>query len=151
MDWEPTRIPGGSVVYSFESQRMQYPVTGEPGIGYFAGEIKDYGIVDCLLFRGEDGLLLGVLNHYPLDSPNPHYGTVLGSLFGEPEFIERAGNVNIFIHPEHKREGIATALVDEAISRWTIDFQQQQYTDEGVEFIARYLEKREDGPLDHSS
>jgi GNAT superfamily N-acetyltransferase len=151
MDWEPRRIPGGSVVYSFESQRMQYPVKGDPGIGYFAGEVKDYGIVDCLLFRDKSGELLGVLNHYPKDAPNPNYGTALGRIFGEAEFIERAGNINIFIHPLYKREGIASALLDEAQNRWEINFQQQQYTDEGADFIARYLEKRENGKTDCAS
>jgi GNAT superfamily N-acetyltransferase len=151
VDWEPQRVPEGMVTYSFESQKRQYPQKGDPGIRYFAGESKGYGVVDCLCFRDGSGELIGVLNHYPTDALNPHYGTLLGTLFGEPEYLEYAGNVNIFIDPDHKREGIATELLEEAESRWHIDLQQQRYTDEGVEFITRYLEKREHGTPDHTS
>lgn len=150
MDWEPQRLPEGMIAYPFESQKRQYPQKGDPGIRYFAGDTRQ-GVVDCLCFRDGNGELIGVLNHYPNDVPNPHYGTLLGTLFGEPEFLECAGNINIFIDPDHKRKGIATELLEEAEVRWHIDFQQQRYTDEGVEFITRYLEKREHGKSDRSS
>lgn len=142
MDWEPELIPG--VVYSFESQERQYPATGAPGLSYFEGHINNYGVVHCLLFRASDERVVGILNHYPKDARNPNYGTALGLLFGEKEFIERAGNINIFIHEDYKRMGIATLLVNEAEVRWgPLNFQQQQYSAEGAEFIRGYLSKRD--------
>jgi hypothetical protein len=148
MNWEPQRLPEGMNAYSFESQKKQYPEKGDPGIRYYAGESKGYGVVDCLCFRNGVGEFVGILNHYPADAPNPNYKHPLAVLFGEPEFLERAGNVNIFIHPGYKKCGIATELLDEAMLRWDIDLTQQRYTDEGVEFITRYLEKREHGTSD---
>ena len=123
-------------IYSWASQVWQYPEYGVPGLSYFLGRINRNGStatdflgagqkVDCLLWRDEHGLVIGVLNHYPTDFP-----------------LERAGNVNVFIEPSHKRQGIGTALVAEANRRWgPINMDQQRYTPEGAAFAERLDEK----------
>lgn len=112
---------------SWESQVVQYPATGEPGIGYFAGETS-LGVVDCLLWRDEKGRVRGILNRYGIDFP-PY---------------EKAGNVNIWIRPSHQRQGIGRALIEEAIRRWgPINYEQQQFTEAGAAFARQLLAERE--------
>ena len=61
-------------------------------------------IIDSLLYRGDDGVLLGMLNY-------------------------RGGKINGWVHPDHQRQGIGTALLVEAVSRWDdIDLLEQDYT-----------------------
>lgn len=89
-------------MYSWESQAVQYPADGPPGISYFRGQLSDELHVDCLLYRDKNGELIGILNHYPSDIP-PH---------------ERAGDENIWVHPGHRRQGVGSALLLEARVRW---------------------------------
>lgn len=110
-------------VLSWESQVNQYPQFAEPGIGYFAGEVGRAKPVDCLLWRDVTGRVRGILNHYPIDMPP----------------WERAGNINLWVHPDWQRQGIGTALLTEAATRWgPFDPEQQQYTEAGEAF-ARHL------------
>jgi len=121
-----------SLVFSFAGQAGQYPQYGMPGISYFKGVISAKVWVNCLLFRDEHGILLGVLNHYPMTS-----------------VWEEAGNVNVFIDPAHKRKGIGTALVAECIARWgQINTAQQRFTPEGAAWAERLVldgQNRADG------
>jgi uncharacterized protein YndB with AHSA1/START domain len=94
-------------LFSWEKQAAQYPRTGPPGISYFRSELLDESgkvllFVNCLLYRDETGELIGILNHYPTDIP-PY---------------EREGNENVWVRPDHRRQGIGTALVTEAFLRW---------------------------------
>lgn len=125
----PVMMPNPA--YSFESQARQYLPLGEPGIGYFAGVIESHlPPVDCLLWRDTHGLVRGILNHYPIDYPP----------------WEHAGNVNIWVHPDFQRRGIATALVDECEERWgPINFDQQQYSDSGLAFMRAVTGEENDG------
>lgn len=86
----------------WESQAAQYPATGPPGISYFRGELSPESFVDCLLFRDENGQLVGILNRYP-KAFLPH---------------EREGDQNIWVHPGHRRQGIGSALITESYLRW---------------------------------
>jgi hypothetical protein len=76
------------------------------------------------LWRDEKGELVGILNHYPVDMP-----------------LEKKGNFNIFIDPKAKRQGIATALVSEAIKRYNVDLRQQRYSREGAAFINEFVRR----------
>lgn len=114
---------------SWSSQAEQYPSTGPIGISYFAGEVPDHPPVDCLLFYAEAGLV-GILNYYSVDY------TIDGTV------IEHAGNFNVWTRPQFQRRGIATALITEADKRWTIDFEQQRYTPNGLAVAERYLAAR---------
>lgn len=110
-------IPDGGTL-SWESQVVQYPEVGVPGISYYRGEVST-GFVDCLLWRDQYGHVRGVLNHYPKDFPP----------------WETKGNVNVFIDPTARRQGIATALLQEALTRWDIDFHKQRYTPSGIRLV----------------
>jgi GNAT superfamily N-acetyltransferase len=74
--------------------------------------------IDCLLWRDDDGILRGIVNHYPVDYP-PY---------------EKAGNVNIWVDPTCRRTGIASQLWAEAVKRWNVRFQEQRFTQDGVAF-----------------
>ena len=84
--------------------------------------------MDCLLYRDQHGRLTGILNHYPFRmGPADHP-------------LEEVGNVNIWVHPDFQRRGIATALWREAVRRWDVSLDQQRFTIAGAAF-ARYLQK----------
>ena len=102
-------------VYSWASQARQYPPLGVPGISYYPGH-TDKGTIDCLLWRDPNRRLRGILNHYPFDVPG----------------FEKAGNVNLWVHPGWQRKGIGTALVREAQRRWTVDLTRQRFTIAGA-------------------
>jgi len=115
--------------FSWESQVVQYPRKGRPGVGYFAGE-TDAGIVHCLLYRDVKGDVVGILNYYD------------GYL--KPNVWETAGNVNIWIRPDRQRRGIGTRLIRAAMERWPINLDQQRFTPNGAAFARRL---RADGIL----
>lgn len=136
VDFKPNFLVGPML--SWESQVVQYPKREGTFIEHFLGKTS-LGDVDCLLFY-RDGELLGILNHYGFDAPN----SPIAALLTGSEYMERKGNINIFIHPDHKKEGIATALLRLAEQKFgPINFAQQSYTAEGWEFIQRYIEKRD--------
>jgi hypothetical protein len=110
-------------LFGWDSQAGQYPRTGEPGIGYYAGDAGHAQPVNCLLWRDATGRLRGILNHYPIDMPP----------------WERAGNLTVLVQPGWRRRRIATTLVDQARRRWPIDLAAQTYTDDGRKFITAYL------------
>jgi GNAT superfamily N-acetyltransferase len=95
----------------FDDQVSQYPPDGPDGVGYYKGVIDDTRHVDCLLYR-KDGKILGILNYYPQDMP-PY---------------EMQGNFLVVVDPAHRREGIGTALVAEAVRRFGADPNEQQVT-----------------------
>src|SRR3954468_22976709 len=114
--------------FSWESQAKQYAYRDTPGINlerHHLGEFPDWTQIDCLLCRDENGLLIGILNYY-LDSSNP---------------LEQAGNVNVWVKPSHQRQGIATKLLLDALTRWDIDPNQQRYTEQGADWIAAVIKK----------
>lgn len=117
-------MPGSDGVLTWDSQVVQYPSDGPVGLSYFSGTMSD-GVppVDCLLYRGNDGKLLGIANYYAVDYP-PY---------------ERAGNYLILVDPEHRREGIARALLAEMDARWGVDFSQQKYSTKGLLAARQYL------------
>ena len=113
--------------FPWESQHRQYPEPGQPGIQYMEGPTP-HGNVDCLLFYDDDGLLRGVLNHYPFSAQTE-----------DGLFLEVEGNVNVFVDPDYRGRGVATALLNEAVLRWPFDVEQQTYTFDGVQFIQKWL------------
>lgn len=122
-------------IYSFQSQVVQYPQNGPSGISYFRGAspwMEEQGKwVDALLFRDDNGRVRGILNHYPFDLIDPE----------NPSVREERGNINIFIDPLYKNKRVGTALLDEAISRYDVDLNKQNYSTEGAAFINAYVRK----------
>ena len=129
--WKDRKNELDGPVYSFRSQAEQYPEDGPPGISYFKGVVDDSTWVDCLLFRDDSGKVIGILNYYPFALVDPD----------DPRIVEKRGNINIFIDPKHKNKGIATKLVDEAVSRYNVDLRRQRYSEEGANFINNYVRK----------
>lgn len=111
-------------VLPWEGQVIQYPQGGVPGITYFAGDVSEFypgkPPIHTLLFRHLDGHVIGILNYYEVDYP-PY---------------EKAGNVNVFVDPQHRRKGVATALVRQAETRWGIDYRAQRYSAAGAALAA---------------
>jgi GNAT superfamily N-acetyltransferase len=124
--------------FEFDSQKIQYPALGEPGISYFSGETF-LGVVDCLLYRDTTGEVRGILNHYSFNAP---WDFPIQALLSGEAFMEHTGNINIFIDPDFKLAGIATDLLDAAAVRWDIDLAQQRYTEDGQKFIRAYITRK---------
>lgn len=114
------------VIFDWESQVGQYPADGR-GMTYFRGDIGDGKWVDCLLRYNTAGTLVGILNFYPQDV--------------KP--FERRGNVNVFIHPDHRRTGIGRELLTRAVELWRVPLEQQRCTRAGAALVASVQTKRE--------
>jgi len=113
-------------VFAWETQSGQYanvrPVG--PGITHFIGRLVN-GDVDCLLMYDDELELVGIMNVFTVDML-PY---------------ERAGNFTVMVRPDRRRRGIATLLMDEARRRWTINFEQQDYSHDGSAFATRYVQR----------
>ncbi len=130
--------------FSWESQRAQYATLGLPGVqleyhwvDLDSGEevfpanaetgpdLPGATRIDCLLHRGTDGLLNGILNHY--DGRNP---------------LERRDSINVWVKTDCQRQGIATALVLSALDRWPgITYDKQRYTRDGIGLVKSLIRK----------
>lgn len=108
-------------IFSWEQQVKQYPAYGN-GIVYFKGILINNKRVDCLLYYGDDGTLHGLLNHYPITT-FPY---------------QKNGSINILVRRDKRRQGIATALLNEALKRFKINLKKQNYTPLGKKFIDNY-------------
>lgn len=127
--------------FSWESQAVQYAVDGEPGIALESHYIDlDSGVeilphmlieldnvtkIDCLLHRDKRGILDGILNHYD----------------GKCE-LEVKDAVNIWVRADAQRQGIATALIIDALERWPgIADAPQRFTPEGIGLVQTLLSR----------
>jgi uncharacterized protein YndB with AHSA1/START domain len=115
--------------FAWESQAAQYPRTGPPGISYFRAELPNNSdklslFVHCLLYRDETGELVGILNHYPTDLPP----------------LQREGDRNVWVRPDRRRQGIGSALLTEAMLRWT-PTRDPHLTESGVRLVEGMEEK----------
>ncbi|WP_269148633.1 GNAT family N-acetyltransferase [Kytococcus schroeteri] len=83
------------------------------------GRFKDYpGHVDCLIYR-KGGEIVATLNHFPV---------AMGP--------ERAGAVNVLVLPAFRRQGIGSALWEEARRRRGVKADGQKATPLGERFLA---------------
>ena len=100
-------------------QNPRYPREGPEGVSYFRGQPKDYPgrHVDCLLYR-QDGQIVATLNHFP---------AAMGP--------ERKGAVNVLVLPEYRRQGIGSALWEDARRRWDVTGDGQQVSPLGQKFL----------------
>ena len=123
--WTDVKESLGGQPWPFKGQASQFDKKGPPGLSYFKGTgngLQPGQWVDCLLWRDEKGILKGIAYHYPQDLP-----------------LEKKGNLNIFISPDSKRQGIASKLVAEAINRYNVDLRQQRYSAEGAAFVNNFV------------
>lgn len=108
-------------VFAWEHQVGQYPKQGK-GIQYFRAKISDNRWVDCLLYYGDDSTLHGILNFYPFNFPP----------------FQKKGSVNIQVRKDKRRQGVASALMNEAMKRFDINLMKQDYSPLGKKFIKNY-------------
>jgi ribosomal protein S18 acetylase RimI-like enzyme len=122
--------------FSWASQAKQYAKSGAPGLALeqhmvdteTGDEVFDVpadlagpgiSVVDCLLYRDEDGLLVGILNHYDGKIP-----------------LEAADAVNLWVRPDRQRQGIGKMMTREAMKRWPgVRLENQRYTRIGVHLL----------------
>lgn len=113
-------IPGPAL--SWASQVRQYPQRGKFGdhIVQWTFMVNGRHPVECLLYYDNARRLRGILNFYPQDVPP----------------WEKKDNVNVFVDPETRRQGIATRLIRAALERWPhLNADQQRYTPEGLALV----------------
>ena len=109
-------------IFEWKNQAKQYPENGTDLV-YYKGVLPSGVNVHCLLYYGHTNILEGILNYYPID------------LFP----WQKRGSVNILVRHDRRRNGIATSLLDEAINRWNIKLEKQEYTKDGERFIYQYV------------
>ena len=115
-------------MHSWESQAAQYPEIGPPGISHYREELIGGIFVDCLLYRDEQGELVGILNHYP-DAIPPY---------------ERAGDQTMWVRPANRRQGIGSALARDAFFRWgaSLNYDFSKLSETGSKFTQGVEDKR---------
>jgi GNAT superfamily N-acetyltransferase len=121
----------------WEYRASKCPAKGKPGISYrrdVEEKIGPNAVLETLLYYNNEGRLAGILNYVPNDIQLP-----------EPwmkAFVERAGTFNVLVAPKHRGRGIGMKLLREAVRRWPIDFEQQNYTVDGARLVQRFLSAR---------
>jgi GNAT superfamily N-acetyltransferase len=114
----PTLFPSEQCFLdTWESLASSVPRKGPPGITHYAG------VHQVLVYRDENGIFRG---RVMLESEWKNHGFEL--------------KLEILVDPDHWREGIGTALMNEAVKRWKINFRAQSYTPYGAVFFAKFLE-----------
>ena len=86
-----------------------------------------------VLYRAEDGRLIGVLRHYPLGV------RIARDLLGAP------GECLVAVLANYRRRGIGFALVEAADAEWGLDFRCQEFSPEGRDLAVTYLWAKERG------
>lgn len=109
----------------WETQVVQYEgfehTKGYDGVSYTQVKLSE-GYVDTLLYC-RNSEIIGILNYFPVDIP-PY---------------EKKGNVFLVVSPEHKRQGIGTALVLEGLRRGFEIRIDQEFTKEGFSLVTKIL------------
>lgn len=121
-----TRIVSATAHYDWESQACQYPPTATPGIHLISPRITLSGhdtVVDCLLYYNDDEQLVGIFNHYNANNP-----------------LQVEGSANLWVRPDHQRQGIGTSLLRRADELWDL-FDQPSYTPQGNAWIEGLVAK----------
>ena len=89
------------------------------------GDVR-YGF-DDLVFYDTDGLA-GVLTYFPQDIPDT-----------PDELGYEGGTYTISVDPAKQRRGIGTALIKEMSRRWSVDFENQTYSDAGLALVKAFI------------
>lgn len=89
---------------TWEQQASQFPPHGLPGITLqqiTLGPPDNQTVVDCLLYRDDDGNLIGILAHYNENNP-----------------LQEPDTVNLLVKPDQQRKGVGKSLAREACTLW---------------------------------
>lgn len=117
-----------SLMFTWESQRDQFPRFGPPGLTRMYVNSFDDGLeplrdsddppVSVYLFRDSIGLLRGIAYRY-----------------GSGLELEERGNVSVWVDPARRRQKIGTRLVAAVVADWKPDFRAQRYSETGRLFM----------------
>lgn len=117
--------------YDWDSQAIQYAATGKPGVHletHTIGNGDSETEVDCLLYRDDDGQLIGILNHY-----------------NENNKLQKPDTGNLWVKPNCQHSGVATELLRAAANQWpdkvTEWFENQTFTTAGIAWIQSLVDK----------
>lgn len=113
----PTLEPAPDPLWN--SLASSYPATGEPGTA-----LRDYTI----LHYDRTGSLRGILSYYPAGIRKKS-----GCVWTE---LVTPGTFCVIVDPQHRRHGVGTSLLLEAIARWDIELDKQVYTPAGARLAA---------------
>jgi GNAT superfamily N-acetyltransferase len=83
-----------------------------------------------LVYRDETGNIRGFMIYFPTDSPAYEHGE-----------RDHAGDFHILVEKSHRRRGIGGTLLKEAVKRYSINFDQQEYTRSGAALVNAFVER----------
>lgn len=102
---------------AWERHARMYRPTGEPGIHCGKAHGEDRGrVVELwhLIYYDDNGRLAGAGIRWPNNT------------------------LTLTVAPSHRRQGIASKLWGEAVRRWGVRFEDQEFTPEGARFAQGY-------------
>lgn len=114
----------------FHQMNRELEQEGE-GIRHFKRLLFGHSIEYLLLY--DEGKLRGIAQYFPEDIPFADLAYVPPGL--ENELAEKVGNLNIAVHPAHRRKGFGTRLLWKAQERWSVNLNDQSYTPEGEALV----------------
>lgn len=115
--------------HSWIGQSVQYlvrtDIPRQAGIVHWTVPASEAPVrIECLLFWTERLTLGGIFNYYPDGGP----------------WGEKPHDTLTLVNPTLRRQGIGTALLREAMSRWpAIDLSTQSYSDDGWAFVSSLI------------
>jgi GNAT superfamily N-acetyltransferase len=125
----------GAMPWDYDTNFL-LPEIGAPGIQYLRrrGSVMAFSAdvvatVDCVLYRDNAGLLVGILFRFPK------------AIRDDIGLVASAGELSLVVKPDHCRQGIGTALLKEAASRWDIHWANQSYSAGGLELIKSVVDR----------
>lgn len=112
-----------------------YAATGAPGINHEEYTVSIQLLPDsirgrlcaALLHRDPSGDLRGILNFFPDGDPGK----------------QAPGSFIVVVDPGYRGQGIGKGLLAEADRRWSLNFDEQNYTIEGRALAAAFLRGRD--------
>jgi hypothetical protein len=114
-DYTIERLRDRFGTFSWQGQALQYDQLGPSGEIVYRRYVEDNPrstveqgtLIDTLLFYDEQGVLAGILNHYPY-----------GAIEKNGNELEKPHSANTFARPGTDEDAINAALVAEAKRRW---------------------------------
>lgn len=114
----------------FHQMNRELEQEGE-GIRHFKRLLFGHSVEYLLLY--DEGKLRGIAQYVPKDIRFADLPDMPPGL--ENELAEKAGNLNIAVHPAHRRKGFGTRLLWKAQERWSVNLNDQSYTPDGKALV----------------